>query len=111
MRPSLEGLPTKAKEGPPLHEMRLSPLDINPVFPGLREIIILINVIITFIIIITIIIIIIIVITIIIIIIIIIIITIFTLITITVTVILGKIKWARLPSKEFKWHDLTLLSR
>ena len=110
MRPSLEGLPTKAKEGPPLHEMRLSPLDINPVFPGLREIIILINVIITFIIIITIIIIII-VITIIIIIIIIIIITIFTLITITVTVILGKIKWARLPSKEFKWHDLTLLSR
>ena len=108
MRPSLEGLPTKAKEGPPLHGMRLSLLDINPVFPGLREIIILINVIITFINIITIIII---VITIIIIIIIIIIITIFTSITITVTVILGKIKWARLPSKEFKWHGLTLLSR
>ena len=33
--PSLEGLPTKGKEEPSPHEMRLSPLDINPVFPGL----------------------------------------------------------------------------
>ena len=33
--PSLEGLPTKAKGEPSPHEMRLSPLDINPVFPGL----------------------------------------------------------------------------
>ena len=33
--PSLEGLPAKSKEDPSPHEMRLSPLDINPVFPGL----------------------------------------------------------------------------
>ena len=30
--PSLEGWPTKAKEAPSLHEVRLTPLDINPVF-------------------------------------------------------------------------------
>ena len=30
MIPSLEGWPTKAKEAP--HEVRLTPLDINPVF-------------------------------------------------------------------------------
>ena len=39
--PSLEGLPTKAKEDPSPHEMRLS-----PVFPGLGEIIIIIIIII-----------------------------------------------------------------
>ena len=38
----LEELPTKAKEDPSPHEMRLYPLDINPVFPGLRDIIIII---------------------------------------------------------------------
>ena len=32
MTPSLEGLPTKAKEVPSLHEVRLTPLDTNPVF-------------------------------------------------------------------------------
>ena len=32
MTPSLEGLPTKAKEAPSLHEIRLVPLDTNPVF-------------------------------------------------------------------------------
>ena len=38
----LEELPTKAKEDASPHEMRLYPLDINPVFPGLRDIIIII---------------------------------------------------------------------
>ena len=32
--PSLKGLPTKAEEDPSPHEMRLSPLDINPIFSG-----------------------------------------------------------------------------
>ena len=32
MIPSLEGLPTKAKEAPSPYEVRLSPLDTNPVF-------------------------------------------------------------------------------
>ena len=32
MTPSLEGLPTKAKEAPSPHEVRLVPLDTNPVF-------------------------------------------------------------------------------
>ena len=32
MTPSLEGWPTKAKEAPSPHEVRLSPLDTNPVF-------------------------------------------------------------------------------
>ena len=32
MTPSLEGWPNKAKEGPSLHEVRLAPLDTNPVF-------------------------------------------------------------------------------
>ena len=37
MTPSLEGLPTKAKEAPP-HEVRLALLNTNPVFQCLREI-------------------------------------------------------------------------
>ena len=37
MRPSLEGLPTKAKEAPSPHEVRLAPLDTNPVFQCLGE--------------------------------------------------------------------------
>ena len=32
MIPSLEGWPTKAKETPSHHEVRLTPLDTNPVF-------------------------------------------------------------------------------
>ena len=32
MTPSLEGLPTKAKEAPSPHEVRLAPQDTNPVF-------------------------------------------------------------------------------
>ena len=32
--PSLEGWPTKAKEAPSPHEVRLTPLDTNPVFQG-----------------------------------------------------------------------------
>ena len=32
MTPSLEGSPTKAKEAPSHHEVRLAPLDTNPVF-------------------------------------------------------------------------------
>ena len=32
MTPSLEGWPTKAKEAPSPHEVRLTPLDTNPVF-------------------------------------------------------------------------------
>ena len=32
MTPSLEGWPTKAKETPSAHEVRLVPLDTNPVF-------------------------------------------------------------------------------
>ena len=35
MTPSLEGLPTKAKEAPSPHEVRLAPLDTNPVFQSL----------------------------------------------------------------------------
>ena len=35
--PSLEGSPTKAKEAPSPHEVRLAPLDTNPVFPYLRD--------------------------------------------------------------------------
>ena len=36
MIPSLEGWPTKAKEAPSPHEVRLTPLDTNPVLhcPG-----------------------------------------------------------------------------
>ena len=37
MAPSLEGWPTKAKEAPSPHEVRLAPLDTNPVFQSLRE--------------------------------------------------------------------------
>ena len=37
MIPSLEGLPTKAKEAPSPHEVRLSPLDTNPVFHSLGD--------------------------------------------------------------------------
>ena len=37
MTPSLEGLPTKAKEAPSPHEVRLAPLDTNPVFQSLGE--------------------------------------------------------------------------
>ena len=37
--PSLEGLPTKAKEAPSPHEVRLTPLDTNPVFHSLRDVI------------------------------------------------------------------------
>ena len=35
MIPSLEGWPTKPKEAPSPHEVRMSPLDINPVFQSL----------------------------------------------------------------------------
>ena len=35
MIPSLEGLPTKAKEVPSAHEVRLALLDTNPVFHSL----------------------------------------------------------------------------
>ena len=37
MTPSLEGRPTKAKETPSPHEVRLAPLDINPVFQYLGD--------------------------------------------------------------------------
>ena len=37
MTPSLEGSPTKAKEAPSPHEVRLAPLDTNPVFQSLGE--------------------------------------------------------------------------
>ena len=33
--PSLEGWPTKTKEAPSPHEVRLAPLDTNPVFQNL----------------------------------------------------------------------------
>ena len=32
VKPPLEGWPTKAKEAPPSHEVRMTPLDNNPVF-------------------------------------------------------------------------------
>ena len=35
MIPLLEGWPTKAKEAPSPHEVRLAPLDTNPVFQNL----------------------------------------------------------------------------
>ena len=35
--PSLEGWPTNAKESPSPHELRLAPLDTNPVFQCLGE--------------------------------------------------------------------------
>ena len=35
MTPSLEGWPTKAKEAPSPHEIRMSPLDTDPVFQSL----------------------------------------------------------------------------
>ena len=38
MTPSLEGWPTKAKEAPFPHEVRLALLDTNPVFQCLGEI-------------------------------------------------------------------------
>ena len=37
MMPSIDGWPTKAKEAPFPHEVRLTPLDTNPVFQCLRE--------------------------------------------------------------------------
>ena len=37
MTPSLEGWPTKAKEAPSPHEVRLAPQDTNPVFNVSRE--------------------------------------------------------------------------
>ena len=37
MTPSLEGWPTKAKEAPSPHEVRLAPVDPNPVFQCLGE--------------------------------------------------------------------------
>ena len=37
MTPSLERWPTKAKEAPSPHEVRLALLDTNPVFQSLRE--------------------------------------------------------------------------
>ena len=48
MTPLLEGWPTKAKEAPYTHEVRLAPLDTNQVFqclgtwdaPGLKKVII-----------------------------------------------------------------------
>ena len=39
MIPSLEGWPTKAKEAPSPHEVRLAPLDTNPVFQNLGGIV------------------------------------------------------------------------
>ena len=39
MIPSLEGWPTKAKEAPSPHEVRMFPLDTNPVFQSLGEVI------------------------------------------------------------------------
>ena len=38
MIPSLEGWPTKAKEALSLDEVRLAPLDTNPVFESLGEV-------------------------------------------------------------------------
>ena len=35
--PSLEGWPTKAKEAPSSHKVRLAPLDTNPVFQRLGD--------------------------------------------------------------------------
>ena len=40
MTPSLEGWLTKAKEAPSAHEVRMTPLDVNPVFQCLWEFII-----------------------------------------------------------------------
>ena len=37
MKPSLEGWPTKAKDAPSPHEVRLTPLDTNTVFQNLEE--------------------------------------------------------------------------
>ena len=37
MTPSLEGRPTEAKEAPCPHQVRLNPLDTNPVFQCLTE--------------------------------------------------------------------------
>ena len=37
MIPSLEGLPTKAKEATSPHEVRLAQLDTNPVFHSIGE--------------------------------------------------------------------------
>ena len=37
MIPSLEGLPTKAKEAPSSHEVRLALLDTNPAFQCLGD--------------------------------------------------------------------------
>ena len=37
MIPSLEGWPTKAKDVPSPHEVRMAPLDTNPVFQGLGD--------------------------------------------------------------------------
>ena len=39
MIPSLEGWPTKAKEALSPREVRLAPLDTNPVFQSLRGIV------------------------------------------------------------------------
>ena len=41
MTPSLEGWPTKAKEAPSPHEVRQTPLDTNPVFQCVGDIILL----------------------------------------------------------------------
>ena len=43
MTPSLEGWPTKAKDAPSPHEVRLARLDINPVFQSLDQIEILLE--------------------------------------------------------------------
>ena len=37
MTPSLEGLPTKVKEAPFPHEVRLAPLETKPVFQCLKD--------------------------------------------------------------------------
>ena len=37
MTPSLEGWPTKVKEAPSPHEIKLAPLDTNPVFQCIAE--------------------------------------------------------------------------
>ena len=38
MIPSLEGWSTKAKEAPSSHEVRLTPLDTNPVFQCMNKV-------------------------------------------------------------------------
>ena len=41
VKPSLEGWPTKAKEVPSPHEVRLTPLNTNPVFQCLGDMVVI----------------------------------------------------------------------